>query len=471
MGLHEVLWFGDQRSVWRPLPSVKSSFVRAALRGPERRDVLLSLRADQPGGEELARIAIECGAVGVWVRGEVIVQDGVASGQCAREAVLDRVRARRASLPERAVLIGGGVLAPADVVRLREAGAPLASTEVGLVFAGPGLIKRCNQALLLCDDAAQPAPEALSLRAARAAWFWSLMLGMAMFAGGILALLIASTRVVLPYDETLCGLTRAQLAGINPRLLPFMSHDRVTLAGTMLSVGVLYMALAWNGVRHGEHWALVTLLCSAFAGFANLFAFLAFGYFDPFHAFVSAILFRFLLLSMVSPLGAGRPIGTPEWQEDRSWRRGQWGQLLFVVMGVGLIAAGGVITYVGCTQVFVREDLAFMRTSIASLASYEGLFPLVAHDRVTLGGMLLANGIAVTLTTLWGFRRRAAWLWYALAWADALAFTAAVGVHFVVGYDSLVHLAPAFLGGATWAAALGLTRGWLTAADIGPQRR
>jgi hypothetical protein len=37
-------------------------------------------------------------------------------------------------------------------------------------------------------------------------------------------------------------------------------------------------------------------------------------------------------------------------------------------------------------------------------------------------------------------------LWWALCWAGNAAFAAAVGVHFVVGYASLFHLAPAFAG-------------------------
>ena len=51
-----------------------------------------------------------------------------------------------------------------------------------------------------------------------------------------------------------------------------------------------------HAIRRGAHWAQVAVLSSAFAGFVSLFGFLGFGYFDPFHAFVSAILFQFLLL-------------------------------------------------------------------------------------------------------------------------------------------------------------------------------
>ena len=44
-------------------------------------------------------------------------------------------------------------------------------------------------------------------------------------------------------------MSRQQLEGINPRLLAFMTHDRVTLAGTMVTIGVLYLQLSLSGVR------------------------------------------------------------------------------------------------------------------------------------------------------------------------------------------------------------------------------
>ncbi|HKO01784.1 MAG TPA: hypothetical protein VJ032_08830, partial [Thermoanaerobaculia bacterium] len=151
-----------------------------------------------------------------------------------------------------------------------------------------------------------------------------------------------------------------------------------------------------------------------------------------------------------------------EWRETDAWRRGQWGQLLFIILGVGLTGAGTVMTIIGCTQVFVATDLAFMRTTSAQFAlSYERLVPLVAHDRATLGGMLIANGITVWLSAQWGFRAGMAWLWRALAWGGNVAFGCAVAVHVVVGYGTPLHLAPAMLGWVLWNVALALTRGWL----------
>ena len=428
--------------------------------------LLLSIAADQ----ELTTTA---GAHGVWVRGELSATAGGSThGPAVLPHVLACLRALRALDEPPALVIAGGVSEPEDVRQLEAAGAQLYAVDAGLVFSGPGLIKRCNEALLHEATRGQErAPEQLSLRAARRSWFWALCLGAAMLVGGLLALAVANTRVVLPYDESLCGLSRAQLTAVNPRLLPFMRHDRVTLAGTMLSIGILYSALALHAVRRGAHWAQVTVIASALTGFASLFYFLGFGYFDPFHAFVSSILFQFLLLCVLCELGEPAPPLHAEWRETAAWRRAQWGQLLFVVTGIALIGAGLVISYIGFGDVFVREDLEFMRTTAAELlVPHERLVPLVAHDRATLGGMLLANGIAILLFALWGFRAGERWLWRALAWAGAVAFGCAIGVHYVVGYDSLYHLAPAFAGLLVWLVALWLTRRWLMSAPSEPQR-
>jgi dihydroorotate dehydrogenase len=376
----------------------------------------------------------------------------------------ERVRELRAALPENAIVVAGGVTLPHDARLLLAAGANIAVVDAGLVCSGPGLIKRCNEALLSTQPPPEE-PEPFTLDAARSAWFWAVLMGVGMFAGGVLATIIASTRVVLPYDESLCGLTRAQMVSLNPRLLPFMAHDRISLAGAMLSIGIFYTALGWFGIRRGAHWAHVAVIVSAIVGFLSFFSFLGFGYFDPFHAFVTAIITQFTLLCMVMQPSAARP-PVAEWTESAAWRRGQWGQLLFIMLGVGLTGAGIVITIVGCTEVFVATDLAFMRTTAAQLRlSYERLVPLVAHDRASLGGMLIANGVTVWLSAQWGFRAGTRWLWLALAWGGNLAFALALGVHFVVGYGSWLHLTPAFAGWLLWNLALGLTKEWLATTD------
>ena len=307
----------------------------------------------------------------------------------------------------------------------------------GLVFAGPGLPKRINEAILYRQLKTESAPTSPPRRVFGESWFWALLMGLSMLLGGVLAMLLAVTRVVLPYDEALAGLTREELAAVNERLLAFMTHDRVTLSGTMLAVGILYTVLAWFGIRRGIHWAWLTVVVSALAGFVSFFSFLGFGYFDPFHAFVTAILFQLLLLTVHSHLRTRQTMEAPDLFNDGRWRASQWGQLSFVIHGAVLITAGVVISCVGMTSVFVHEDLEFMHTTVHELSTaHPQLVPLVAHDRATFGGMLIACGAATLLPALWGFRRGQAWLWWALMIAGTIAYTATIAVHWTVGYDA-----------------------------------
>src|SRR5262245_48452865 len=191
-----------------------------------------------------------------------------------------------------------------------------------------------------------------------------------------------------------------------------MAHDRVSLAGTMIAIGVFYVGLSLYGIRRGRLWAWATVLTSAFAGFLSFFLFLAFEYFDPFHAFVTAVLFQFLLLTLSGRLSRAVP-SPPDAADDRAWRLSRWGRLVFLFHGCGLIGAGLVIAGIGCTSVFVHEDLEFMGTTAAVLrAANPRLVPLVAHDRASFGGMLVASGLVVLLSAWWGWRRGERWLWW-----------------------------------------------------------
>jgi hypothetical protein len=377
-------------------------------------------------------------------------------GAGSRAAALETVRHLRRQLgPGTPIVAGGGVHEPRQALDLFAAGADLVAVDSGLVFAGPGLPKRINEAILATLPGLSPRAEP----AAQMSWLWTLLMGAGMLLGSLMALAIATTRVVLPYDEHFVGLSRHDLAAINARLLPFLAHDRVTLAGAMTAIGVLYVGLSWFGSRRGRHWAQVAIVVSGAAGFVSFFLFLGFGYFDPFHAFVTAILFQLLVMGIHGRLGPPIEVPAPMLVEDAVWTRGLWGQLLFVVQGAGFIGAGLLISTIGATHVFVHEDLEFLGTTAPALAAAAAnLVPLVAHDRATLGGMLLANGLAILLVALWGFRPGERWLWWTLLLAGLPGYAAALGVHYAVGYESTFHLAPAFGGLALFIAALALSR-------------
>jgi dihydroorotate dehydrogenase len=112
--------------------------------------------------------------------------------------------------------------------------------------------------------------------------------------------------------------------------------------------------------------------------------------------------------------------------------------------------------------VFVPEDLEFMRTTAEALrAANPRLIPLVAHDRATLGGMLLASGWIFLLPALWGFRNGSARLWWTMLVAGVSAYAAALGIHMTVGYTSFKHLLPAFGGLGIFLLGLGLSAEYL----------
>jgi hypothetical protein len=253
--------------------------------------------------------------------------------------------------------------------------------------------------------------------------------------------------VVLPYDEQFVGLTRNELLEVNPRLLKFLAHDRVSLAGSMIAIGLVYLGLAVFGARKGLHWAQQSIFWSAFVGFASFFLFLGYGYLDPFHAFVTAIMFQFMLLAWHSPLGPPPLPESPALYGDWRWRMSLWGQLILIGHAVAVLTAGLVIASFGVTRVFVPEDLEFMQTTAEALKSAnKHLLPLIAHDRATFGGMLVSAGLVLLLPSLWGFRPCSAWLWWTQLVAVVLAYTCAIAVHLVVGYTDLWHLTPAYGG-------------------------
>lgn len=417
--------------------------------------ILLAIPVDAATDEPGIRSLISSNVIdGLLIDGAAHVGDPARRmGRAAFDPARAAVRQWRIELPKSAtIIVSGGIHEPAQALALKEAGADLLEIDSGFVFAGPGLAKRINDAMFSASCEETFAPELVPPRATSQAWFWAFLLGLSMTFGGLLALLIAATRVILHYDEVSSGMSLAELCGINDKLLSFMQHDRVTLAGTMLADGILYSALALCAIRRGKHWAITTIAASAFTGFFSFFLFLGFGYFDPFHAFVTAVLLQILLLMVHSNRSVRRPDRVIDLHNDSAWKRHQWGQLLFVIQGLAVITAGIVICCVGITSVFVQQDLDFMNTTAEFLQNANPrLVPLIAHDRASFGGMLLSCGLSVLLLTLWGFKRGERWLWNALMLAGTAAYGVTILVHWHVGYSSLFHMLPAYGGlGVVW---------------------
>ncbi len=452
------------RDAWSPEEWTHQvrSVVAVAQQAPPVRPVLVCVPTDAIADkvDPLLDAAHAAGASGFLVDGSIAAAPaGRLIGLPARAVALTLVKHLRLRFgPEVAIVGAGGVHEPMDALALRAHGADLVQVDSGLVYTGPGLPKRINEVLLFERARINPRTEP-SERAADMTWLWTTLMGTGMLLGSLLALVIAATRVVLPYDEAFVGMSRAELDAVNPRLLAFMAHDRVSLAGTMVAIGILYLGLSLWGVRRGLHWARQAIYYSAFTGFASFFLFLGFGYLDTFHAFVTAALLQFLLLAVHCRLGTYTPTVRPALRGDAAWRRMLWGQLALIVHGVGLLGAGAVISCIGVSGVFVPEDLAFMQTTAAALQSANPrLVPLVAHDRATFGGMLLAAGWVFLLPALWDMREGSAWLWWTMLGAGLTAYAAAIGVHFAVGYVDFHHLLPACSGLAVFLAGMVLSR-------------
>ena len=184
-----------------------------------------------------------------------------------------------------------------------------------------------------------------------------------MLLGSVLAFAIATTRVVLPYDEQFVGLTPAR-AGRGQRAAAAVPDPRSRDAGRRDGRRSACSTPACRGSasRRGRHWAQVAIVASRRRRLRQLLP-------VP----------RLRLLRSVPRLRDRDPVPAPGpgrarpprpaapicrrrcWSRIGAWRLGLWGQLGLVIQGVGFIGAGLIISAIGVTHVFVHEDLEFLR--------------------------------------------------------------------------------------------------------------
>ncbi|NHW33751.1 hypothetical protein GQF04_03795 [Paenibacillus aceris] len=405
------------------------------------------------------------------VVGEALREEGSrrvrVGGSDVLSAQLSLVRRLR-SAGAATIVAAGAVSQPQDALELLAAGANSVQLHSGLVYAGPGLPKRINEAILYdrIRETEEPQPPSFW-----ANWGWMSLLGFSMIIGGLLAWLIAATSVLLPYDETFLGVSRSVINRFNGHIIHFMSHDRITLAGTMISLGIFYSQLAKHGLRFGLHWARTALLASCTVGFSSFFLYLGYGYFDPLHATAAAVLLPMLLLTLrgLKDYPSRKPPGLTN---DIVWRRAQWGQCCFVVLGIGLAFGGLTIAFVGITSVFVPTDLAYLGLTARQLAEWnEHLIPLIAHDRAGFGGALFSLAVAIAASALWGVNQGESWLWWTFLWGGTPGFAAGLLVHFHIGYTDFIHLLPVYIAVLLYVAGLYLMHPFLVrGAGTGTER-
>lgn len=269
---------------------------------------------------------------------------------------------------------------------------------------------------------------------------------LALIASGGFAIFLSAVGHFLPHDVEFLGVSASTLREIaDGRLAYFMFHDRVAFGGALIAVGVLYLWLIEFPLAGGERWAWWSLLISGVLGFGSFLTYLGYGYLDSWHGVATLV----LLPLFVGGLGLSRRLlitASRTRPSFASWgAEARVGRILLLFTGLGMVVAGVTIMILGMTSVFVPQDLAFMGVTPDQLSTVNPkLIPLIAHDRAGFGGAIATCGFLV-LSVVW-YGRCARSLWQALAISGVFGFGGAVGVHFVIGYSDLSHLAPAFIG-------------------------
>jgi hypothetical protein len=275
--------------------------------------------------------------------------------------------------------------------------------------------------------------------------------GISLILSGGFALFLSINQQFLPHDVQFLGITVEQLCGINNcRVVHFMFHDRVAFGGALISIGALYMWLAEFPLRQGEAWAWWLFILSGVSGFVSFLAYLGYGYLDTWHGVGTLLLVPFFIIglarsrSLLKPPTGARSLFRPG--TNISWASiFGIGRALLLATAVGMVLGGLTVMAVGMTSVFVPQDLEFMGLQPAELQAISArLVPLIAHDRAGFGGAICTTGITVFFC-VWCARPSRS-LWQVLCFSGLVGFAAAIGVHPVVGYTNLFHLAPAIVG-------------------------
>lgn len=345
----------------------------------------------------------------------------------------------------------GGVKEPDDALQLVNHGADLLFLSGEYVEAGPGLPKRIYEAM---NDSA--------LQEESSGWKDYFLFGLFIMIGGMIALMLSLTSIVLPYDETFMQLTREELLLFNERLLWFMAHDRMTLAGTMISGGIVYMTLSYNGVKYGMLWAKQAIDIAAIIGFLGILLFIGYGYFDWLHLLFWIVLLPFYLRGYVKTKGIKRTPKSRNRRNDLAWRKGVIGQFCFVMLGFSFVLGGVIIAGIGVTGVFVPTDLQYICMPADLIQSFnDRLISVIAHDRAGFGGAMISVGLLVLMSALWGFQSGNTWLWWMFLIGGLPAFVAGIYVHIMIGYTTFIHLLPAYIALALFFGGLYFSKSYL----------
>lgn len=290
-----------------------------------------------------------------------------------------------------------------------------------------------------------------------------IFVGLILVLVGVFALVLSLSGHFLPHDVQFLGMNADDLCVYHGcRIVHFMMHDRASFGGALFAIGVLYLWLAYFPLACGEAWAWWTLAISGAVGFASFLAYLGYGYLDTWHGLATLVLLPCQMAGLIrtfrhlhgsrglSALWCGCLWGRP-------FSRERIGQAMLLGTGVGMTGGGLIIAILGMTCVFVPQDLVYMGVDVAELRRLnQRLIPLIAHDRAGFGGAIACLGLLVVGCNWLGKPSRS--LWQALGAAGVVAFIPAIGIHFVIGYDDMLHLAPAVGAAAIYFVGLILLR-------------
>jgi len=297
------------------------------------------------------------------------------------------------------------------------------------------------------------------------------LLAVGLFVSGVFALFLAATVTFLPQDVAFLGMDPRALCAMHEcRIVHFIFHDRVSFGGTLMAIGTLYLWLIAVPLKRGERWAWWTLVLSGAVGFLSFLTWLIYHYLDTWHLTASAALLPLWVLGMwrTRSLLRGpdswcevvRPIAPLEWKT-----RAGVGRACLLFAGAGMIAAGLTIMMLGSTVVFVPQDIVYFGFTPAQLQAINPhLVPLIAHDRAGFGGGLASCGLCV-FAIVWKAPMTRA-LWQALVAAGLIGFGCAIGIHYPMGYMSVSHLAPAWVGAIIYLMGMAMYRPVKGAVDI-----
>ena len=170
-----------------------------------------------------------------------------------------------------------------------------------------------------------------------------------MICGGVGAAVITYGPVLLGYDEEFLGVSVEELRAMNGQLVPFIQHDRVTMAGSMMAIGFNDIGFAL-AMRRGWRWARAGFALAGAIGFPTFFLFLGYRFFDPLHFAVATGFFPLYLMGVF-----------------------------------------------GLRDVLIPSDRAFLGDTQTNLAAaLDGrLLRFIAHDRAGFGGTLASLGVGL----------------------------------------------------------------------------